>query len=177
MRARSPFLVLAALIASCGSESDPEPPPRAKVSIASGEWTVRVDPDGREIALLRGDVVLARLPADGLSLGTREVVDDQTNYDPWPIYKPSGLQKRRVWERTWELQRREDAIDARVALAEGDPERLTDAEAKALKAGEVGDIPAPPRYTSADFVPGPAWRLRGKLDVPREVSSLSGSTI
>jgi hypothetical protein len=30
-------------------------------------------------------------------------------------YKPSGLRKREIWERTWELQRREDAIDAEVA--------------------------------------------------------------
>ena len=30
-------------------------------------------------------------------------------------YKATGLRKREVWERTWELQRREDAIDADVA--------------------------------------------------------------
>jgi len=29
-------------------------------------------------------------------------------------YKPSGLRKREVWEETWRLQRREDAIDAEV---------------------------------------------------------------
>ncbi|MGH8591141.1 MAG: DUF7008 domain-containing protein, partial [Gammaproteobacteria bacterium] len=29
-------------------------------------------------------------------------------------YKPSGLRKRQVWEETWRLQRREDAIDAEV---------------------------------------------------------------
>ena len=83
-------------------------------------------------------------------------------------YKPSGLEKRRVWERTWELQRQEDAIDARTALPAGHPERLSGAEAKALKTREVGDIPSPPRYVSANFLPGPAWRLRGKLDVPKE---------
>ena len=27
-------------------------------------------------------------------------------------YKPTGLDKRKAWERTWDLQRREDAIDA-----------------------------------------------------------------
>ena len=31
-------------------------------------------------------------------------------------YKPSGLRKREAWERTWDLQRREDAIDARVRI-------------------------------------------------------------
>jgi hypothetical protein len=60
-------------------------------------------------------------------------------------YKASGLSKRRDWERTWELQRREDA-----------GERLDD------------PIPVPPKYTSADFVKQPYWRHRGKLDVPKE---------
>jgi hypothetical protein len=59
-------------------------------------------------------------------------------------YKPSGLRKREVWERTWDLQRREDAGE------------------------DVGDIPVPPKYTSADFLKQDYWRLRGKLDVPKE---------
>ena len=42
-------------------------------------------------------------------------------------YKPSGLTKRRVWERTWDLQRREDAGE------------------------DVGPIPVPPKYDAADF--------------------------
>lgn len=61
-----------------------------------------------------------------------------------PRYKPSGLTKRQVWERTWDLQRREDAGE------------------------DVGPIPVPPRYTSADFLSSDVWRLRGKLDVPKE---------
>jgi hypothetical protein len=40
-------------------------------------------------------------------------------------YKPSGLRKRQVWEETWRLQRREDAIDAEV-------------EAKRTAVGRVG---------------------------------------
>ena len=31
-------------------------------------------------------------------------------------YKDSGLRKRREWEQTWDLQRQEDAIDARTKL-------------------------------------------------------------
>ncbi|MCU0719340.1 MAG: hypothetical protein MUC83_06535 [Pirellula sp.] len=59
-------------------------------------------------------------------------------------YKPTGLRKREVWEQTWELQRKEDAGEA------------------------VGDIKVPPKYTSADFLKTDYWRLRGKLDVPKE---------
>ena len=83
-------------------------------------------------------------------------------------YKESGLRKRAEWERTWELQRKEDSIDARVALPAGDAKRLTADAAAELKRREVGDIAAPPKYTSADFLKSDHWRLRGKLDVPKE---------
>jgi hypothetical protein len=59
-------------------------------------------------------------------------------------YKDSGLRKRVMWEKTWELQRREDATGQRL------------------------DIPVPPKYTSADFRKGSYWSHRGKLDVPKE---------
>ena len=59
-------------------------------------------------------------------------------------YKPAGLRKREVWEKTWELQRKEDAGE------------------------KVGEIKVPPKYTSADFQSSDCWRLRGKLDVPKE---------
>jgi hypothetical protein len=58
-------------------------------------------------------------------------------------YKPSGLEKRREWETTWELQRREDS-------------------------GEKVEIPVPPKYRSADFQDSTWWNLRGSLDVPKE---------
>ena len=91
-------------------------------------------------------------------------------------YKESGLRKRADWEQTWELQRREDAVDAAFAAAH--PCRADESEAdwqariKPLqdqrKAAEVGRIAAPPKYTSADFLAGHLWRLRGGLDVPKE---------
>jgi len=83
-------------------------------------------------------------------------------------YKPSGLRKRAGWEKTWELQRREDAIDARTKLPPDDPEHLDEAAAQDVKRREVGDVQVPPKYKSSDFLPGPYWRLRGKLDVPKE---------
>jgi len=59
-------------------------------------------------------------------------------------YKESGRRKREAWERTWALQRREDAGDS------------------------VGRIEVPPKYTSADFRKNSYWQARGKLDVPKE---------
>jgi hypothetical protein len=37
-----------------------------------------------------------------------------------------------------------------------------------LKHREIGDIPVPPKYTNSDFSNSTFWRLRGKLDVPKE---------
>lgn len=59
------------------------------------------------------------------------------------VYKPAGLVKREVWERTWADQRREDA-------------------------GETVTPEVPPAYVSGDFLKAEYWRLRGKLDVPKE---------
>lgn len=83
-------------------------------------------------------------------------------------YKPSGLRKRAEWETTWDLQRREDAIDARSKLPKEHPQYLPELDAADLKKKQVGNIPVPPKYTSADFLKGDYWRLRGKLDVPKE---------
>lgn len=74
-----------------------------------------------------------------------ELVDEgAVPFLPILRYKPTGLRKRELWERTWELQRQEDAGE------------------------KVGEIPVPPKYTSADFQKTDYWRLRGKLDVPKE---------
>jgi hypothetical protein len=83
-------------------------------------------------------------------------------------YTPPGLRKRQVWERTWDLQRREDAIDARTTLSPADPQHLVLEAAQALKAKEVGKIAPPPKYSNTDFLRNTSWRLRGKLDVPKE---------
>jgi hypothetical protein len=91
-------------------------------------------------------------------------------------YKPSGLRKRKLWEHTWQLQRREDAIDADVEntltrRADETPEQFQGrwaAEQRRRKREEVGDISPPPKYASADFQTSIYWRLRGALDVPKE---------
>ncbi|MDX1654107.1 MAG: BREX-2 system adenine-specific DNA-methyltransferase PglX [Candidatus Competibacteraceae bacterium] len=83
-------------------------------------------------------------------------------------YKPKAMPKFRAWQETWELQRREDAIDQRITLDPSDPQYLTPQQAEDLKAQEVGDIPLPPKYASGDFLKASYWPLRGKLDVPKE---------
>lgn len=104
------------------------------------------------------------------------VEEEAVPFLPVLRYKDSGLRKRELWERTWEMQRREDAIDAEVerSLVRRETESETlyrarvGAEQKRRKAAEVGPIPRPPKYASADFVGTTFWRLRGALDVPKE---------
>lgn len=62
---------------------------------------------------------------------------------PYHLYSETGLAKRAAWEQTWEMQRREDAC-------------------------EPVTPPVPPSYTQADFRKGEHFRMRGKLDVPKE---------
>jgi hypothetical protein len=115
---------------------------RARVlSVAQLADRVGVDADFRSVlALYRGH--------DDYDLAaelTKLVADEAVPYLAVYRYKPSGLRKREQWERTWELQRREDA-------------------------GEKLDkpIPVPPKYVGADFTKNSYWRNRGKLDVPKE---------
>lgn len=98
------------------------------------------DPEFLDVAtLFRG-----RLDFDMAALVAELVEGESVPFLPVLRYKASGLRKRAVWERTWELQRREDAGES------------------------VGEIAVPPKYTSADFLKSDFWRLRGKLDVPKE---------
>jgi hypothetical protein len=80
----------------------------------------------------------------------------------------AGMRKRTIWERVWDMQREEDAIDALSELPDDEPRHISTERAQARKESEVGRIPVPPRYATSDFRPGPTWRLRGKLDVPKE---------
>ncbi|GAA2591851.1 BREX-2 system adenine-specific DNA-methyltransferase PglX [Dactylosporangium fulvum] len=72
------------------------------------------------------------------------VADEHVPFLPADRYKPAGLRKRIQWERTWALQRREDAGET------------------------IKDIPVPQKYASADFLKSSYWANRGKLDVPKE---------
>lgn len=74
----------------------------------------------------------------------RLVLDEAVPHLAAQRYTDSGLLKRAVWERVWDLQRAED------------------------RRGDVGRINGPPRYVATDFRSGIFWKLRGKLDVAKE---------
>jgi len=126
-------------------------------------------------------MAVARLYTGQAGFDVRAMVINLVNDEAAPAlkvlrYKDSGLRKRADWEQTWELQRREDVIDAEVeaSLKRHDDEsdelwhlRLKQ-EQDRRKIAEVGDIPAPPKYASADYLSTTIWRLRGALDVPKE---------
>ncbi len=93
---------------------------------------------------------------DPSALVAELVADEHVPAQSAARYKPSGMAKRRQWERTWDLQRTEDR---------GQP--LPDS---------LDRIPVPPKYVQADFQKTSYWRLRGKLDVPKErFISVSGA--
>jgi alpha-D-xyloside xylohydrolase len=83
--------VLASLAAGCGGDGTPMTPARPAVTLAMGDYAVRVDPDRRDIALVHGSTVLLDFPADGLELGTVPSLDDARNYDPYELVVPSVL--------------------------------------------------------------------------------------
>jgi hypothetical protein len=100
----------------------------------------------------------------------RELIEGESvPFLPAHCYKDSGLRKRANWETTWELQRKEDALEAEIRREhpQAKDEILQDLIRK-VKQEQVGDVPVPPKYASTDFKKSTFWKLRGKLDVPKE---------
>jgi hypothetical protein len=138
--------------------------PVALVSVGRLADVARQDSTFHEVAELYRDD-----PAFDVLRLVRELVEGESvPLLPVLRYKPSGLRKREEWETTWDLQRREDTIDARTKLPRDHLDFLTELDAEQLKKKQVGTIPVPPKYASADFLKADYWRLRGKLDVPKE---------
>lgn len=136
----------------------------ALVSVARLADIARQDPEFQEVgALYRHDAAF-----DVEALVAELVAGESVPLLPVLRYKPSGLIKRQAWEQTWDLQRQEDAIDARTSLPASDPQCLSADAARQLKQAQVGTIAVPPKYDSKDFLSSDFWRLRGKLDVPKE---------
>ncbi|MCB9596963.1 MAG: BREX-2 system adenine-specific DNA-methyltransferase PglX [Sandaracinaceae bacterium] len=92
---------------------------------------------------LRGTGPVHGTQVDGTELSDL-IAADAVPYLAAHRYTDAGLDKRAAWERTWDLQRREDAGE------------------------KVGAVPVPPKYAQKDFRSATYWRLRGKLDVPKE---------
>ena len=109
-------------------------------SVAKLSDKVGSDPHFMQVAAIyrgRDDFDVAALIAE-------LVIPESVPSLPVLRYKSTGLRKRELWEKTWELQRKADSED------------------------NVGDIKVPPKYSSTDFQKSDFWRLRGKLDVPKE---------
>ncbi|MDE8345043.1 MAG: BREX-2 system adenine-specific DNA-methyltransferase PglX [Acidocella sp.] len=189
----------------------------ALTSLARIADLARADKDFMQVA----EVFTGRMDFDVGTLVGELVAAESVPALPVLRYKPAAMDKRRAWERTWELQRLEDAVESLFevdwlkSIAAGQAEEalrprvmalqideqakpvvlheaagaagyVADAvrqqlnlaseiilkpvhdAAKRAKRAAVGDIPVPPKYTSADFLSGAMWRLRGKLDVPKE---------
>lgn len=134
------------------------------ISTAKLTDIARQDPDFLQVGeLYRND------PAFNIQTLIDDLIEKQTvPLLPRLRYKPTGLRKRQDWEHTWHLQRQEDVIDARTQLPKDDPNYLHPADTKYLKEQEIGTIPVPPKYTTKDFAKSHYWKLRGKLDVPKE---------
>jgi hypothetical protein len=132
--------------------------------------------DGGRTGLTTSNKLADRLRSDADFMQVAELYAGRSDFDvnalvadlvggeavpllPVQRYTEAGLRKRAEWERTWALQRREDAIDA---------ETTDESERKRRKTAEIGDIPVPPKYKSTDFQKTDFWRLRGGLDVPKE---------
>lgn len=115
------------------------PEPRP-ISTARLADRLRQDDDFRQVAsLYRG-----RDDFDWTDLITELILEEAVPFLSVYRYSDSGLRKRAEWEETWRLQRLEDAGE------------------------KIDPIPVPPRYISGDFRKASYWRLRGKLDVPKE---------
>ena len=105
---------------------------------------IALDPDFLEVARVWKGAV----EVDHVSVVAELVADEHVPAQSAARYKGKGFDKRRVWERTWDLQRMEDR---------GEP--LPDG---------LERIPVPPKYGSTDFAKASYWKQRGKLDVPKE---------
>ena len=134
------------------------------ISCAKLADCLRDDGDFRQVA----EMYRGRPDFDWTTLITELVEAESVPLLSLLRYTDSGLRKRAVWERTWELQRREDRLDETIQVEVSISSSLKTDLTKKRKAEEIGDIDAPPRYDSKDFQRQSYWSMRGRLDVPKE---------
>ena len=172
-------------------------PPLADIALYSLSKLAAVaaeDPQFMEVAeVYRDDPAF-----DVLALIEDLVAEEHVPLLPVLRYKPAGIRKRAEWEQVWQWQRLEDELrdgkpftDARVRSLATDcgiteeqqsgieawqqktkPEQRADTtNPVARELDAILSITVPPKYKSSDFIStGGAkfWKLRGKLDVPKE---------
>jgi hypothetical protein len=120
----------------------------------------------------RTDFDVARLVAE-------LVADESVPLLPVFRYKPAAMDKRHAWERTWQLQRQEDELSNQLSAISEQLKQTKDQKEQTQLQAEfdklttdsrklTASIPVPPKYKSSDFQSSVYWRLRGKLDVPKE---------
>jgi hypothetical protein len=135
------------------------------VSVRQLAQTAQADSQWMEAATVfagRADFDVAKLVETLVLVESVPALPDQR-------YKPAGLRKREEWEKTWELQRAEDAVEEEVkGQNPGVSEEELKKKIRKAQLEKVGDIPVPPKYGSGDFLKSSYWKLRGKLDVPKE---------
>jgi hypothetical protein len=109
---------------------------------------------------------IAELYAGHTDFNAAQVVADLVATESVPFlpvlrYAETGLRKRAQWERTWDMQRHDDAIDAEVDQISDVRRRellaivkqtAADAEPDMHALEAMGKIPVPPKYQSKDFL-------------------------
>jgi hypothetical protein len=135
------------------------------VSVRQLAQTAQADSQWMEAAT----VFAGRADFDVAKLVETLVLAESVPALPAQRYKPAGLRKREEWEKTWELQRAEDEVELGVRNSErGMAEEELKKKIRKEQLARVGEIPVPPKYGSGDFLKSSYWKLRGKLDVPKE---------
>jgi len=141
------------------ADGDPEPLVQTVRTLGAA---VEQDTELVEVARMWAADALGTPDADVTSIVGRLVDDEHVPFLAAYRYRGKGLTKRADWEHTWDLQREEDRIAARLGEDIGHP-----AVRDAVRA-ELGIVPVPPKYGPPDFVRPSYWGARGKLDVPKE---------
>jgi alpha-D-xyloside xylohydrolase len=102
------------MLAACAGDESVDPVPLAVRIETEGGYALRFELREPALVLVRAGDELTRIDGRGLALGTVDVVDDATSYDPWPLrteiggaFAPAGLAFR-------------PAIAATVERADGD---------------------------------------------------------
>jgi len=176
-------------------KTDDTPPPLADIQMVS--IARLADVAGGDERFMEAGSVYRNDPAFNVQNLVEELVAaESVPLLPVLRYKPSGLRKREQWEETWELQRREDElgrqleeVESQSSVVSGQLEEVeSEDERRALLRQKkhltaeyeqlttandqlTTSIPVPPKYKSSDFISSGGakyWKLRGKLDVPKE---------